>query len=215
MPCAQRRPCWSVPIAVENPYKDVGYVTLDVGSEAVVFIFVWSEGIGDEFGDAVEGDGGEGGVVAAIVVVDGESDVHAIYAIDGEDDTCLGEGGGGAVGEEPEAAVVAVAEVGEVDGEFVDCGNFGGVSDDGFHGDEGEVESDGAVAAPLVLEDDGVGGASAGVVFAIGAAVEPGVGFAVEYIVGGMADVGDDEVEVASAVAFGFGVVVFAGVAWL
>ena len=89
------------------------------------------------------------------------------------------------------------------------------MSDDGFHGDEGEVESDGAVAAPLVLEDDGVGGTSAGVVFAIGASVEPGVGFAVEYIVGGMADVGDDEVEVASAVAFGFGVVVFAGVAWL
>ena len=73
-------------LAVIHPYVNIGDIALDSGGKAVVVIFAWSEDIGDKLRHLVQGDDGMCRIIAAIVVVDRQSHIDGIDAVEGEDD---------------------------------------------------------------------------------------------------------------------------------
>ena len=107
---------------------------------------------------------------------------------------------------------MSVAEILQVDRQFIDGGHLGRMADDGFHGDEGEIQGHRAVAAPFILQSHGVLVAGVGVVLRIGLPVQPGERFAVLHIIHRLTIVRHDKVQMAGAVALGDGIVVLAGV---
>lgn len=198
--------------AVEDIAMDIVDIALDGGIETIVGFAVGGKGIGHKLAHLDQGNAGEGSIVAAVIVVDGQPHIHGIDTGEGEDNAGLCQGAGLTIGEEPNTGVVAIGLVGEFDGELVDGGNLRIVRDDGLHRDDGEIEGDGRVAAPSILQHHGILLARIVVVGAVGAAVEPGIGLAVEHAIGGEANIGYMDMEMFDAVAARSGIIAAEGV---
>ena len=164
-------------------------IALDGWGEVVVGTQVGGKGVGNKMRYLDERDARQGGVVAAIVVVYGQTYIHCVNTFEREDNAGLREGAGLVVGQQPFAGVVTVAHIGQFDGQLVDGGYFGSMGDNGLHGDEGEVEGDNAVTSPFVNQMNCILALGGIVVLGIGLAVDPCKGLTVEHLVCVIAEV--------------------------